>query len=131
MSESQFERIEKALRDLAEAKEGLSTTKAWFRNAAIVFMVATVTVIGVVAVSNYRLDRAEYAISQAASKKSFELLQQSFDANTNAMLNLVDKNYKDAAREFVKETKKINDNIFQFSTSITRGSGGGSNGGAR
>jgi phosphoenolpyruvate carboxylase len=131
MSESQIERIEKALRELIEAKEGLSTTKAWFRNAAIVFSAATVVTIGSVFVNNYRLNKAEEAISLAASKRSFELLEQSFDANTNAMLNLVDKNYKDAAREFVKETKKINDNIFQFSTSITRGSGGGSNGGAR
>jgi predicted negative regulator of RcsB-dependent stress response len=114
MSEQQFTRVEKAI-------EGLETTKTWFRNSALAFIAASILTIGSVARNEYRLNRAEDNMSRAASIKSVELLKDSFESNSNALLNLVDENYKTAAEQFIKETQKINENIFMYSTQVTRG----------
>lgn len=124
MGESQFNRIEKALLSLEESKKDFETTKVWFRNAAITFFLGSFLLIGSVARSEYRQGKTEADIenirNQAASIKSVKLLVDSFKNTTDALLALVDQDQKAAAETFIKESQKINSNIFMFSTEITR-----------
>jgi hypothetical protein len=125
MSESQFTRIEKALISLESSKATLEATKRWFRNSAIILFAASFLMRGSVARSEYRTGKTEADIEiirgQAASIKSVELLVDSFKNTTDALLTLVDDKHKEAAEEFIKQSQKINSNIFVYSTMITRG----------
>lgn len=100
---------------------GLEKTKAWYSKAMITFVVATLTLVGSIFLNSYRINKLEDSMSQAVSIKAFELMQKSITANTDALIELIsDKDHKQIAKEFNDKCKKINDDIFMYSTLITR-----------
>jgi len=121
MSEAQKEefviRIEKAL-------SGLEKQKIWLKYAVFAFFLAAIVMIGTSFVSSYRVKENKADIDEvcekAASKESIRLLNRNFEATTKALGLLVDDKYEEAVDNFLKETRAINDNIFLYSTNITR-----------
>jgi len=104
---------------------GLEKQKSWLRNASIGFFLATIILIGTSFVNSYRVGENEDQIielrEKAASKESIGLLNDSFEATTTALGRLVDDRYEEAVNGFIEDTKRINDNIFMYSTSIKKG----------
>ena len=116
-----IERAEIILCEIEKSREELKKTKSWWTGAAITFFLATIAMIGSVTLNNYRINALELAIDQTASRKGVELLRQSYDAEQKAFVNLLRIDYQKAALEFHEDCKKINDNIFFYSMSVTRG----------
>lgn len=101
---------------------GLEKTKAWYSKTMIAFVAATLTLVGSVFLNAYRINKLEDSMSQAVSIKAFELMQKSISAETDALIGLIDeKDHKQIATEFNEKCKKINDDIFFYSTLITKG----------
>ena len=109
-----FERVENAIKSLEK-------TKSFFRMLIAIFAGATIVLIGDIATSHYKINKLDREIDLAASKKGVELLRQSYQAEQKAFINLLDHDYQEAARQFHDDCKKINDNIFIYSMSVTRG----------
>lgn len=101
--------------------KGLENTKAWYSRSMATFVIATLTLVGSMFLNSYRIGKLEDSMSQAVSIKAFELMQKSISANTDALIELItEKDHKQIAKEFNEKCKKINDDIFQYSTIITR-----------
>ena len=114
MSNEEFNRVE-------EAVKSLEKTKSFFKGVIAIFLTAVSILIGDIAVSHARFNKLETEMEMTASKKGVELLRQSYQAEQRAFTNLLDKDYQEAARQFHEDCKKINDNIFFYSMSVTRG----------
>ncbi len=99
--------------------DSLEKTKRWYKSIALAFTVSFMVFISASGVVVYKQNAFEKEISLKAPLKTVELLKQSNEAFTDAMLNLIDEDYKDAVKEFNEKIKVINDNIFFFTT--TRG----------
>jgi len=113
MGTEEFNRIE-------EAVKSLEKTKSFFKSVIVIFISAVSILIGDIATSHARFSRLEKEMELAASKKGVELLRLSYQAEQRAFTNLLDKNYQEAAKQFHEDCKKINDNIFFYSMSVTR-----------
>jgi Mg2+ and Co2+ transporter CorA len=97
----------------------LEKTKKWYKSAAIAFAVAFCVFVSASGVVTYRVNDLGKEIDTKAPLKTVELLKQSNEAYTEALIELIDKQYKDAVKEFNEKCKVINENIFMFTT--TRG----------
>ena len=106
-------RVEKAI-------DSLEKTKSFFTKLIFVFATATIVLIGDIATSRYEIKSLKDDMCKAAQLKGVELLRESYQAEQKAFINLLDKDYQEAAKRFHEDCKKINDNIFFYSMSVTR-----------
>ena len=115
------EREEEFLNKAEAVLKGLEKTKKFYQSIVLAFAGSIIIFVAGAFVGNYRLKQVETGLKQAASIKAIELLNQKYEAQTDALINLIDKDYQEAAREFNDECKKIYENIFMYSTEIQRG----------
>jgi len=101
--------------------EALNKTKAWYRNAAIVFTMSILFCASGAGVFGYRLGRMDSEMDTFATKKSVELLMQSNEVLVNTYSCLIDDRFEDADKTFQEGIKVINDNIFFFTTERENG----------
>ena len=125
MSEQQAEFFDKAEKIL----QSLESAKKWYKLASIAFTIAFLVFISASGVTVHRVNANEKNIKSAVSIKAFGLFQQNMENYSEALTNLVQKDYQEAAREFYKETQRINNNIFVYSTEINTRGGTAGNGG--
>jgi len=102
-----------------EVLKSLENTKKWYKAASIAFTIAFMVFVSASGVVTYKQNIFSDELKTKAPLKTVELLKDSNEAQTEALINLVDKQYKEAAREFAAKCKIINDNIFTYTT--TRG----------
>jgi len=112
MSEMEFARRSEYL------LKSLEKTKTWYKSAAIAFLIAFLVFVSSSGVTIHRINSIEEQLKRSVSIRSIELLLQSTDANTEALINLVNKDQEAAARIFNERTKKINEGIFMYTTEI-------------
>ncbi len=113
MSENDFTVLEQRVKDIIKS---LEETKKWYKSIAIAFAVAFCVFISASGVVVYKQNKFEDELSKKAPLRTVELLKQSNEAYTDAMINLIDKDFKNAVEQFNKDIKIINDNIFFFTT---------------
>jgi len=118
MSEQQAEFFDKAEKIL----QSLDSAKKWYKAASIAFAIAFLVFISASGVTVHRVNANEARLKESVSIKAFGLFQENMENYSEALTNLVQEDYQEAAREFYKETQRINNNIFIYSTEInTRG----------
>jgi len=101
----------------------LADIKVWYKRMILACVVFILVGFGGGGVVIYKQNKMSEAISQAVPRSTIVMLDNVYKAQTNAMINLVNKNYQEAVRQFEQECEKIRSSIIMFNSEIsTRGS---------
>lgn len=117
-----IKRAEEVIIELKDARRDLEKVKTWYKASSLTFFIATIALIGSIYVNNHRLNSVESEMDNAASIKGVELLSQLHQAEVVAIGELItDADKKATLKGFQSVIKSVNENIFAYSMSITRG----------
>ena len=123
-----LERVDEGLSKIDKACTKLDRVKKWYNAVTIGSVLTIISVVGGLAVGNYKITRMEIAISKAAPRSTIMQLDQVYQAQTNAMINLSEVQYQEALRKFEAECAKIRSNIIMWNSEINVRGGGGNKG---
>ena len=99
--------------------KALESTKKWYKSITIAFVIGFITFIGTAFVSLYRLDAVERGIKQAVPRSTIMQLDKTFEAETKALVNLIDdQDHQKAARQFEEDCAKIRTEIIMWNSEI-------------